>query len=469
MTPMWMRAPLVTESPQDTIAAISTPPGEGGVGIVRVSGSEAVPLVARLFHSSRGRDIAGAQGWQSYHGRIEEDGVTLDEVLVHVMRAPRSYTREDVVEICGHGGMGPLTAILQACLAQGARLAQPGEFTLRAFLNGRIDLIQAEAVMDQIQARTRAGLQAAMASSQGVLSRALFAMKARLTDALAQVAAAVDFPEDDLPGLITPALLQNLQHAQRDMRALLSTADTGRLYREGVSIAIAGRPNVGKSSLFNALLRDARAIVSPHAGTTRDRIEEYINLRGVPVRLIDTAGLRDTSDEVEQFGVALAREAVRQAQAVLFVADQSTGFLSEDHALAEEVLALGLPTLLVWNKCDLSVAPTDGAIGSSFHSVHRVSALTSAGIHELEESIAALLLGGLQQDANQPMLTRMHQQDSLRRAEECLARLLEDPTRSPEFLALDLQEALDAIGEITGETTPDDVLGAIFSSFCIGK
>lgn len=464
-----MQAPLATDNTQDTIAAISTPPGEGGVGIVRMSGPEAVPIAARLFLSSRGRDIAATKGWRSYHGTVVDGAEMIDEALLHVMRGPRTYTREDVVEICGHGGMGPLNAILELCLNHGARLAQPGEFTLRAFLSGRIDLIQAEAVIDQIQARTRAGLQAAMAGSKGVLSRALFAMKARLTDALAQVEAAVDFPEEDVPALITPALLESLQHVRREMNGLLDTADAGRLYREGVSIAIAGRPNVGKSSLFNALLRDARAIVSAHAGTTRDRIEEYITLRGVPVRLIDTAGLRETADEVERFGVALAREAVQQAQAILFVADHAAGFLEEDGALSEEVLALDIPVVLVWNKCDLPADATAMGAPNVFPIACRVSSVTGEGIHELEELLSTLLLGGLQQSAGQPMLNRLHQKDSLRRAEACIARLLDDPMRSPEFLALELREALDAIGEITGETTPDDILGAIFSSFCIGK
>lgn len=454
----------------ETIAAISTPPGEGGVGMLRLSGADAVSIASRLFQSSRGRNIETVKGWQSFHGHIVADGAVLDEVLIHVMRAPKTYTREDIVEICGHGGSGPMNAILEACLAAGARLAEPGEFTLRAFLNGRIDLVQAEAVLDQIHARTKAGLQAAMSASKGVLSQKLFSMKERLAHALAQIAAAVDFPEDDLPALITPALLSDLETTRAEMQALMETANTGRLYREGVTIAIAGRPNVGKSSLFNALLRDARAIVSAQAGTTRDRIEEYITLRGVPVRLMDTAGLRETDDEVEQFGVALTREAMQQAQAVLFVADLSVGFTGEDLALAKEVLAIGSNVVLVWNKCDLpAIAAEAPPLTEAFSSTCRVSAKTGLGISDLEEVLGNLLLGGLQQDATQPMLTRLHQKDSLRRAEECLSRLLEDPTRSPEFLALDLQEALDAIGEITGETTPDDILGLIFSSFCIGK
>lgn len=460
-----MQAPSATD---DTIAAIATPPGEGGVGIVRLSGPEAVAIAASIFRSSRGRDIAATRAWRSFHGHVWEDGQLLDEVIVHVMRAPHTYTREDVVELCGHGGPGAMQALLGACLNHGARLAQPGEFTLRAFLNGRIDLVQAEAVLDQIQARTKAALQAAAAAANGTLSQALFDMKERLSHALALVEAAVDFPEDDLPTLVTPELLRELEAVLAEMQRLLATADSGRLLREGVTVAIAGRPNVGKSSLFNALLRDARAIVSAQAGTTRDRIEEHLNLKGVPVRLVDTAGLRDATDEVEQQGVALAREALQQAQAVLFVADRSMGLTQEDVALAQEVLALEAPALLLWNKSDLPPAPSLPVL-QGFHEVIDLSARTGEGIGALEEALAGLLLGGLQQDASQPMLTRLHQKDSLRRAADHVAQVLQDPKRSPEFLALDLREALDAIGEITGETTPDDILGAIFASFCIGK
>lgn len=454
----------------DTIAAICTPPGEGGVGIVRLSGPEAVPIAARLFRSARGK-VLGEGAQRVYYGHVHaQDGHVLDEVLVHLMCAPHSFTRQDVVEINAHGGAGPLNAILEAVLQQGARLAGPGEFTFRAFIHGRLDLVQAEAVIDLIRARTHAGLQAANAAAQGALSKALGAMAERLRHALAHIEAAVDFPEeDDIPQLISPALLDGLRGTLSGMQELLATADAGRILREGATIAIAGRPNVGKSSLFNALLRDARAIVSAQAGTTRDRLEDYVTLGGVPVKLVDTAGLRETSDEVEQIGVARAREAVQQAHAVLFVLDAAAGYTPEDALLAQELAALAVPVVVLYNKIDLAPPPDSPGLPFVPRACCALSALTGAGLPELEDQLQALLLSGVHLAAGQAMLNRAHQKASLRSAADALARLLEHPSASPEFLALDLQEALDALGEITGETTPDDILGLIFGAFCIGK
>ncbi len=459
---------MLTEH-EDTIAAISTPPGEGGVGIVRLSGGDAVALVARCFQSARGKDIRFGRD-RVYYGHITGGrGETLDEVLVHIMRAPHSYTREDVVEINCHGGAGPLNAVFEETLRQGARIAAPGEFTRRAFLNGRIDLIQAEAVIDRIRARTRAGLAAANAAASGTLSKALFQFRDDLAQALARIEAAVDFPEEDLPELVDDALFDTLRSVYAGMCALLDTAEAGRLYREGATIAIVGRPNVGKSSLFNALLRDARAIVTSTAGTTRDRLEEVVNLRGIPARLVDTAGLRSTDDEVERIGVGLARQALEQAQIVLLVLDATAPETPDDLQLAEELRALGTPVAAVLNKTDLAPRAALPGWTAEFDAALPVSALTGAGLGVLEDRLAALLTGGVQVSAGQAMLTRAHQKDSLRRAAENLAHLLGETGASPEFLALDLREALAALGEITGETTPEDILDTIFSTFCIGK
>jgi len=439
------------------------------VGIVRLSGSAALAIAAAAFRSSRGRDINSGDR-QVYHGHIlDEGGAVVDEVLCHVMRAPNTYTREDVVEINGHGGPGPLNAILAAVLSRGARLARPGEFTLRAFLNGRIDLVQAEAVIDQIQARTRANLQAANAAATGVLSRQLHEMSGLLRHILARVEAAVDFPEDDLPELLDQALLDEAAAVHARMTTLLANSRAGRIYREGAVMAIAGLPNVGKSSLFNLLLRDARAIVSAHAGTTRDRLEEYINLAGVPVKLVDTAGLRQTSDEIEQIGVRIARDAMQSAHVALLVLDGSIAPRSEEKELFQELTELGTPVVVVVNKCDLVEAPfqpewTSGAAGITF-----LSAVSGHGLESLEETLGQVLLGGANVSADDALINRLHQQDSLRRAAECLDRFLGGMSLSPEFLALELQEALQALGEITGETTPDDILEMIFGAFCIGK
>lgn len=440
------------------------------MGIVRLSGPRSLEIAAAVFASSRGKDIESARQ-RVFHGHVKgAQGEVLDEALLHVMRAPHSFTREDVVEINCHGGAVPLAAVLDEVLRHGARLAEPGEFTRRAFLNGRIDLVQAEAVIDQIRARTRSALQAAHAAAGGQLSQALHALRDTLTHALANVEAAVDFPEDDLPELVTPALIEELRLTQVRMLDLLRTADAGRLFREGAVVTIAGRPNVGKSSLFNALLRDARAIVSPQPGTTRDRIEEYINIGGAPVKLIDTAGLRDSGDAIERAGVELARGALRGAHLALLVVDASVGAEEADLEVARELCAMEAPVLLVMNKSDLPAAGTEAPRDISFAAVVSVSALRGSGLKALEEAMARVLLGAAAAGAGDAaMLTRAHQKDSLRRAAESLERLLADPGQSPEFLALELREALEAIGEITGETTPEDLLDIIFSTFCIGK
>jgi tRNA modification GTPase len=436
---------------------------------VRISGPEAIAIASGLFVSARGRDLTAERQRRVYYGEIRDDGAAVDEVLVHVMRAPHSYTREDVVEINGHGGPGPLNAILELTLKRGARLARPGEFTYRAFMNGRIDLVQAEAVIDRIRARTRASLRSAGAAASGALSRRIVALQGVLAGALARIEAAVDFPEEDLPELVDDGLRAEIQDALSGIQELLRTADAGRMLREGAAVAIAGRPNVGKSSLFNALLRENRAIVTGQPGTTRDLIEETITIKGVPVRLVDTAGLREAEEEAEQLGVAAARMALERADAVVLVIDASVAPAEEEKQLATELSALETPLVLVMNKSDL--APTAEVPGwdVTFQSVCRLSALTGQGLNEFEQTLGTLLLGDASIVPDECLVTRLHQKDSLRRAGEALERLLEQFDASPEFLSIDLREALTALGELTGETTPDDVLEQIFASFCIGK
>jgi tRNA modification GTPase len=453
---------------EDTIAAISTPPGEGGIGIVRVSGPRAVDVVQPFFVSAGGRDIrSGAR--QVYYGEFCESGEAIDEVLVHVMFAPHSYTSEDVVEINCHGGMAPLNAVLAAVLSQGARLADPGEFTKRAFLNGRLDLVQAEAVMDRIQAVTRAGLKAASAAARGALSKTIHRFREELVPVKARIEAAVDFPDDDLPEMITPELKTQVGDVLAGMETLYATADAGRLYREGASVVIAGRPNVGKSSLFNALLRDARAIVTHHAGTTRDVLEELITIDGIPVRLLDMAGLRDTEDEVERVGVERARAVVSESDLILFVVDASVALCAEDRSIFDELIELDIPVLLVANKVDLGLKSDSDAFGEEVLGCTKVSAKEERGLVELEQAIGGFLKNGAEFSPDQGMITRLHQKDSLRRGIEALKRLESNYDESPEFMSIDMDEALSALGEITGETTPDEVLGHIFNSFCIGK
>lgn len=454
---------------QDTIAAISTPPGEGAIGIVRLSGPGAIGIVAGIFASTGGRDIA-KEPRRVFHGEIRHDSQPIDEVLVHVMRAPHSYTREDVVEINCHGGAAPVRAILELTIRHGARLAAPGEFTRRAFLSGRIDLVQAEAVIDRIRAQTHAALRAASSAASGRLSQGLHTMQDTLRGALARVEAAIDFPDEDLPELVDENLRNDLEACLAEMSRLLETADAGRLLREGASVAIAGRPNVGKSSLFNALLRDARAIVTEHAGTTRDILEEVITVDGIPVRLTDTAGLRSAEDAVERIGVEVARNALRQADAVLLVADSQDMGQPADTALAGEITGLQVPVLLVMNKCDLAPKTAAPDWWTEGRPPIRVSAKTGEGLADLEHALAQILMGeGAALHVQDALLTRVHQRDSLARAKEALQRLLQNYGASPEFLSLDLREALAAVGEITGETTPETILDQIFAGFCIGK
>jgi len=456
-------------NPEDTIVAVSTPPGEGGIGIVRVSGPEAIRMTHAIFVSTTGRDIRTSPG-RVFHGEVRAAAGILDEVLVHVMRAPHSYTREDVVEINGHGGAAPLQAILESVLAQGARLARPGEFTLRAFLNGRIDLVQAEAVIDRIRAQSQAALRAASTAASGRLSREIRALNETLVGALAHVEASIDFPDEDLPELVNETLRMRLEGAHEHMIELLRTAESGRRYREGARIAIVGRPNAGKSSLFNAMLREARAIVTAQPGTTRDLLEETCVVGGVPVRLADTAGLRHARDEAEQAGVRAARAAMGQAEAVLLVVDGSESDGPENAVLAEDALALDAPSIAVVNKIDLPHARAFQAdwLGR-FKTVCAVSSVTGEGIVALEEAIAQLLLGANAVTPEQALITRAHQRDSLRRAADALDRLLAHYDASPEFLSLDLREAIAALGEITGETTSEEILDRIFTQFCIGK
>ncbi|HOF38471.1 MAG TPA: tRNA uridine-5-carboxymethylaminomethyl(34) synthesis GTPase MnmE [Candidatus Hydrogenedentes bacterium] len=463
-----MAPPVTRTASEGTIAAISTPPGEGAIGIVRLSGPDALRIAAAVFHSSRGLDIRHLRR-RVYHGEIRNGAETLDEVLLHIMRAPHSYTREDVVEINAHGGAEPLQAILELVLEQGARLAEPGEFTKRAFLNGRLDLVQAEAVIDRIRAKTRAGLRAANAAASGALSQAIAGMREPLLQALARIEASVDFPDEDLPELVTPELRATLAAIAARMETLLAASDAGRLYREGAAVIIAGRPNVGKSSLFNALLRDARAIVTARPGTTRDLLEEVITVQGIPIRLSDTAGLRHSDDEVERIGVDVARSALNAADAVLFVVEATDPATPEDEALAGDLLALEVPVFLVVNKIDLNPSPALSSWADRFAATWLVSAKSGDGLQALEAALAKQLLGGAAMNPSDVLLNRVHQRDSLRRARQALARLLDNFGASPEFLSIDLREALAALGEITGETTAEDVLDRIFASFCIGK
>ncbi len=433
----------------DTIAAISTPPGEAGIGIVRLSGPEAEPIARRLFRPRR--PLAACQSHRLYLGHLlDAQGQVLDEVLLTLMRAPHTYTREDVVEIHCHSGYAILRAILQAVLGEGARLAKPGEFTLRAFLSGRLDLPQAEGVLEVIQARTEASLRVAQAHLAGGLGRRLAGLRAALLGVLAHLEAALDFPEEG--GELTPgAIRDRVSGTQEELQRLLATYRQGRLLREGVRVVLAGRPNVGKSSLLNRLLNADRAIVTDIPGTTRDVIEETVTLGGLALCLADTAGLREARDRVEELGVARTREHMSQADLILYLVDVSAPASPDDAQVLQDLA--GHPVIIVMNKIDLPHRLRGDDLRRAWpHPVVAISALTGQGLPDLEQAILDLVLQGELQTGGD-MVTQARHAELLARATAALDRgitLLEQAEPPMELLALEVKEALMALGEITG-------------------
>jgi tRNA modification GTPase len=460
----------VTTTPApETIAALSTPVGEGGIGVIRLSGPDAIPIALRLFRRANGKVLEDPEPFKLYYGHIRrpDTGEAVDEVLLSVMPAPRSYTREDVAEISAHGGPAPLRAILTLILAEGARLAAPGEFTQRAFLNGRIDLTQAEAVLDTIRARTDAGLRAAQTVLEGELGRRVRALRERLTELLASLEAAIDYSEDDLTFLTPEQIRAKIAELRTEVGELISSHARGKLLREGAGTAIIGRPNTGKSSLLNALLGEARAIVTPVPGTTRDVIEEQIDLAGVPLRLIDTAGIRHTEDAVERIGVERSRASLERADLVLLVLDRAEALWDEDRELLALVRAR--PVIVILNKADLPAAISREEIGLDAPVVE-LSAVTGAGLPELEAALRELLLGPAVQSES-PALANLRQRAAAERAAAALDLAAHSAAAgaSEELLAVDLMAAAVALGEITGEDVREDVIQNLFARFCVGK
>lgn len=463
----------------DTICAIATPLGEGGVGIVRVSGEKAVAVAAGLVALRSGIPLEAVPGHALHHADILDPadsarGTPLDEALVAVMRAPRSYTGEDVVELHCHGSMLILQTVCQALVRAGARLAEPGEFTKRAFLNGRLDLAQAEAVLDTIRAKTAGSLRIAQEQLRGALSRGIDAVREQLVGLLAHVEAGIDFVDEDIAFIPTAELADGIREAQESVGRLLEHSREGRILREGVTAAIIGRPNVGKSSLLNALLKTDRAIVTPIPGTTRDVLEETLNVRGIPVRLLDTAGIRETADPAEQEGVRRSRAAREQADLLLIVLDGSAPLTPEDQALLSETAARqDQKRLLVVNKTDLPGRLDPSALPPSGPdcAVANISAVTGDGLDDLRDRIRTLLIRPDFEARETVLVTHLRHQTALQRTSDALAATLAsvEAQAAVELIALDLRAAIDALGEITGAVGTDDILDRIFKKFCIGK
>lgn len=458
-------------NPGDTIAAISTPLGVGGIGIVRLSGPQTRDILEKVFRRRRGKGPLLSHRF--YLGEIirPRDAKVIDEVLASFMEKPRTYTREDVAEIQAHSGVLVLQEILDAVLQSGARLAEPGEFTKRAFLNGRIDLTQAEAVIDLIQSKTRRSLEMANLQREGRLGMEIRRIREDLLNLLALLEAGIDFPEDEVPELSGDEVSRRLLNAREKLDSLLRTYDRGRIYREGISAVIIGRPNVGKSSLLNALLREDRAIVTPIPGTTRDVIEEVVNVRGIPLKIMDTAGLRHARDQVEVEGVRRTRDRLALADLVIWVVDGSEPISPQDLDILPEVQPR--KTVVALNKNDLPrrLDPVDLGEHLPGAPLIPVSALYHSGIDRLEEAIRDLVLNGGQDSSAEVLLSNLRHKQALENAREGLEQALEasQANLSAEFISLDLGRALQALGEIVGETTSEDILNRIFSQFCIGK
>jgi len=456
----------------DTIAAISTPPGEGGIGIVRMSGPKAVQIAAKIFKQKNKSKITRAGSFTVRYGIVHNKLAHVDEVLLTVMLAPKTYTKEDVVEISCHGGIVPLRTTLRLCLENGARAANPGEFTKRAFLNGRIDLAQAEAVINIIRSKTDAALKCAVGQLEGRLSKMVNKLREKLIDILAGIEASLDYPEDGIPFISRSKLSVKLNEVSRDIEKLLKTSETGRIIREGLVTVLVGKPNAGKSSILNALLQEEKAIVTAIPGTTRDIVEDTINIHGIPVIIKDTAGIRHTKNEIEIIGVRKSRESIRQADLVLFVLDLSTQISKEDRIIAADIK--DSKVIILGNKCDLKQKPALARIKKLVPQTPppafiKISAKEGKGIASLEKLIYRKFIKGELNISDTVMVTDIRHKNALLKAYTAMKKALRAIGASEEFIALDLRQALDALGEIVGETTTEDILDRVFSRFCVGK
>ena len=458
----------------ETIVAISTPAGRGGLGVVRLSGSTAIEIATRLIKVPKPPLETRCATLGVFAD--EESGRVLDQVVVTCFRAPHSYTAEDVVEISCHGAPVILRHLEECCLALGARAAEPGEFTLRAFLNGRIDLTQAEAVRDLIESQTLYQARVAAQQLEGSVSKRLKPHKQVMLELIARLEAGIDFAEDDVSVIEWQDILSRIDRISADLQKLVDGYEFGRIVREGLTLAIVGRPNVGKSSLFNRLLNEERAIVTPIPGTTRDTVAETANLGGIPLRFVDTAGVRETVDEVEKIGVERTIAAIADSDLRLMVVDASGPWTEDDTSLLAKLRPLG-SLLIALNKSDLAphvgpgFSPELSALKGGPTSFLRTSALTGEGIHELKEKILALAAPARDIGPECEFITNLRHQQLIKNSLASLAKARQAAEQKTphEMLLLDLYDALGPLDLITGATYADDILGIIFSTFCVGK
>ncbi|MEC1543393.1 tRNA uridine-5-carboxymethylaminomethyl(34) synthesis GTPase MnmE [Bacillus halotolerans] len=458
----------------DTIAAISTPMGEGAIAIVRLSGPEAIQIADRMYKGPKGKTISSVESHTIHYGHIVDKRTdrVVEEVMVSVLKAPRTFTREDVIEINCHGGIVTVNQVLQLALREGARLAEPGEFTKRAFLNGRIDLSQAEAVMDLIRAKTDRAMNVAMNQMEGRLSGLVRRLRDDILETLAHVEVNIDYPEyDDVEEMTHQLLVEKASSVKKEIEALLRTSEQGKILREGLSTVIIGRPNVGKSSLLNSLVHEAKAIVTDIPGTTRDVIEEYVNVRGVPLRLVDTAGIRETEDIVERIGVERSRQVLKEADLILLVLNYSEELSEEDVKLFEAVE--GMDVIVIMNKTDLEAKIDIERVRelANGRPVVTTSLLKEEGVNDLEEAIQSLFYTGAIESEDLTYVSNTRHisilQEAKRAIEDALSGIEQDVPI--DMVQIDLTRCWELLGEIIGDAVHESLIDQLFSQFCLGK
>ncbi|MEC1292074.1 tRNA uridine-5-carboxymethylaminomethyl(34) synthesis GTPase MnmE [Bacillus mojavensis] len=458
----------------DTIAAISTPMGEGAIAIVRLSGPEAIQIADRIYKGPKGKTISSVESHTIHYGHIVDKRTdrVVEEVMVSVLKAPRTFTREDVIEINCHGGIVTVNQVLQLALREGARLAEPGEFTKRAFLNGRIDLSQAEAVMDLIRAKTDRAMNVALNQMEGRLSALVRRLRDDILETLAHVEVNIDYPEyDDVEEMTHQLLVEKASSVKKEIEALLRTSEQGKILREGLSTVIIGRPNVGKSSLLNSLVHEAKAIVTDIPGTTRDVIEEYVNVRGVPLRLVDTAGIRETEDIVERIGVERSRQVLKEADLILLVLNYSEELSEEDVKLFEAVK--GMDVIVIMNKTDLEANIDIERVRelANGRPVVTTSLLKEEGVNDLEEAIQSLFFTGAIESGDLTYVSNTRHisilQEAKRAIEDALSGIEQDVPI--DMVQIDLTRCWELLGEIIGDAVHESLIDQLFSQFCLGK
>ncbi|MEH7074465.1 tRNA uridine-5-carboxymethylaminomethyl(34) synthesis GTPase MnmE [Neobacillus drentensis] len=458
----------------DTIAAISTPMGEGAIAIVRLSGDDAIPMADKLFRGVGGKRLIEAATHTIHYGHLldPKSKQVVEEVMVSVMKGPKTFTKEDVVEINCHGGIVSVNRVLQLVLTNGARLAEPGEFTKRAFLNGRIDLSQAEAVMDLIRAKTDRAMNVALGQMEGRLSKLIRRLRQEILEILAHVEVNIDYPEyDDVEEMTHKMLSEKAHFVREEIKKLLQTSEQGKILREGLSTAIVGRPNVGKSSLLNSLVHENKAIVTDIPGTTRDVIEEYVNVRGVPLRLLDTAGIRETEDIVERIGVERSRQVLQEADLILLVLNYAEQLSAEDEKLFEVVK--GMDVIVIVNKTDLEQKINFNQVSelAKDHKIVTTSLLEDRGVDELEEAIASLFFAGTIDAGDMTYVSNSRHIGLLSQSLNTIEEAMEGVEMGTpiDIIQIDLTRTWELLGEIIGESVHESLIDQLFSQFCLGK